>query len=414
MFLAFKLADLVHIPFGWLMNLLYQLTTNYGWTLIIFAVLVKIILFPVTAKGKKSTMKMSRLSPRIQALQKKYENDQQKQSEAVRALYKEEGVSMGGGCLWSFVPLLILFPLYTVVRQPITYMLQESAEVATQIVAVLKEAAPDIFASNNYYEQMAAAPAIPQFADKLKEAIPAIADKTLEGVNFDFYGIDLGAIPQFNVFKWEKWDWAHIGSFLIPILSAGSQVLSMVISQKMNNSLVTDERGIQDKETAKKSQANQTSKTMMYTMPLMSLWIGFTLPCALSLYWLVQGLVSTVIDVYLTAKYRKIYDAEDAERLKKAMAEEALEEEKERLRAERRAANPDGITENTSKKKLQQKQQREAEAAKQEAARAYAEKKGLITETAEDENAPMSGVKDRPFCKGRAYDPARYSNTTEE
>ena len=414
MFLAFKLADLVHIPFGWLMNLLYQLTTNYGWTLIIFAVLVKIILFPVTAKGKKSTMKMSRLSPRIQALQKKYENDQQKQSEAVRALYKEEGVSMGGGCLWSFVPLLILFPLYTVVRQPITYMLQESAEVATQIVAVLKEAAPDIFASNNYYEQMAAAPAIPQFADKLKEAIPAIADKTLEGVNFDFYGIDLGAIPQFNVFKWEKWDWAHIGSFLIPLLSAGSQVLSMVISQKMNNSLVTDERGIQDKETAKKSQANQTSKTMMYTMPLMSLWIDFTLPCALSLYWLVQGLVSTVIDVYLTAKYRKIYDAEDAERLKKAMAEEALEEEKERLRAERRAANPDGITENTSKKKLQQKQQREAEAAKQEAARAYAEKKGLITETAEDENAPMSGVKDRPFCKGRAYDPARYSNTTEE
>ena len=173
---------------------------------------------------------MSRLSPRIQALQKKYENDQQKQSEAVRALYKEEGVSMGGGCLWSFVPLLILFPLYTVVRQPITYMLQESAEVATQIVAVLKEAAPDIFASNNYYEQMAAAPAIPQFADKLKEAIPAIADKTLEGVNFDFYGIDLGAIPQFNVFKWEKWDWAHIGSFLIPLLSAGSQVLSMVIS----------------------------------------------------------------------------------------------------------------------------------------------------------------------------------------
>ena len=110
MFLAFKLADLVHVPFGWLMNLLYQLTTNYGWTLIIFAVLVKIILFPVTAKGKKSTMKMSRLSPRIQALQKKYENDQQKQSEAVRALYKEEGVSMGSGCLWSFVPLLILNP----------------------------------------------------------------------------------------------------------------------------------------------------------------------------------------------------------------------------------------------------------------------------------------------------------------
>ena len=414
MFLAFKLADLVQVPFGYLMSWLYDLTTNYGWTLILFAIVVKCILFPFTAKGKKSTMKMSRLTPRIQALQKKYEGDQQKQNEAVRALYKEEGVSMGSGCLWSMVPLLILFPLYTVVRQPITYMLHESAEVAEQIVEVIRNAAPELFSANNYYTQMAAAPEIPNFAAALKEAIPTIADKTLEGVNFDFLGIDLGGIPQFNIFKWDTWDWAHIGAFLLPILSAGSQVLSMLISQNMNNSLVTDEKGLEDKETAKNSQANQTSKTMMYTMPLMSLWIGFTLPSALSLYWLIQGIVSTAMDVYLTNKYRKIYDAEDAERLKKALAEEAVEAEKERLRAERRAANPEGITENTSKKKLQQKQQREAEAAKKEAAREYAAKKGAVQEEEPQEAATLSGVKDRPFCKGRAYDPNRYSNTTEE
>ena len=158
MILAFKLADIIQIPFGYLMSLLYQLTANYGWTLILFALLVKIILFPVTAKGKKSTMKMSRLTPRVQALQKKYENDQQKQSEAMRQLYKEEGVSMGGGCLWSLVPLLILFPLYAVVRQPITYMLHETAEVATRIVEIIKNAAPELFSANTYYEQMAASP----------------------------------------------------------------------------------------------------------------------------------------------------------------------------------------------------------------------------------------------------------------
>ena len=414
MFLAFKLADIIQVPFGYLMSWLYQLTTNYGWTLILFAIVVKFILYPVTAKSKKSTMKMSRLTPRIKAIQKKYENDQQKQSEAMRALYKEEGVSMGGGCLWSFVPLLILFPLYAVVRQPITYMLHETAEIAAQIVAVIKEGAPELFNANNFYEQMAAAPVIPNFAAALKEAIPAIKDSTLEGVNFNFYGIDLGAIPQFNVFQWEKWDWAHIGSFLIPLLSAGSQVLSMVISQKMNNSLVTDEKGLEDKETAKDSQANQTSKTMMWMMPIMSLWIGFTLPCALSLYWLIQGVVSTLMDLYLTRKYRTIYDAEDAERLKKALAEEAIEAEKERLRAERRAANPDGITENTSKKKLQQKQQKEAEAAKAAAAKEYAARKGIVEEEPAEENAPLSGIKERPNCKGRAYDPNRYSNQTTE
>ena len=414
MILAFKLADIIQIPFGYLLSWLYQLTTNYGLALIIFAIVLKLILLPATAKGKKSTMKMSRLSPKLQALQKKYAGDQQKLNEATQALYKEEGVSMGGGCLWSFVPLLILIPLYAVVRQPITYMLHESAEVAAQIVAIIKEAAPNLFGKNEFYDQLIAAPQIPNYLEALKD-VAITNPATKEGLNFTFLGIDLGLVPTFNVFKWETWDWAHIGLFLLPVLSAGGQVVSMLISQKMNNSLVTDEKGLQDKETAKKSQANQTSKTMLYMMPLMSLWIGFTVPGALSLYWFVQGLVSTVMDVYLTKKYRKEYDAEDAERLRRAMEEEAIEAEKERLRAERRAANPDGITTNTSKKKLQQQQQREQEAARAAAAKEYAARKGLVAEEEEVAPSVMSGIPSRPYCKGRNYDPDRYaSQNTEE
>ena len=414
MLLAFNLSDIVTVPFGWLLSQLYQLTNSYGWALIIFAIAVKLILTPLTAKGKKSSMKMSRLAPRVQEIQKKYANDQQKQSEAMQALYKEEGVSLGGGCLWSFIPLLILIPLYTVVREPITYMLGESAEVASQIVEALKKANPALFSGNQFYDQIVAASQIANYKDVVQAAIPGISEATLVGVNFDFLHINLGAQPQFNIFNWGVYDWAHIGLFLIPVLSAGSQVLSMFISTKMNNSLVTDEKGLQDKETAKNSQANQTSKTMMFTMPLMSLWIGFTVPAALSLYWFIQGIVSIFADVYLTQKYRKIYDEEDAQRLKKAMEAEAVEAEKERLRAERRAANPDGITENTSKKKLQQKQQKEAEAAKAAAAKEYAAKRGIAAEE-EEEKTVLSGVADRPYCKGRAYDPNRYSTgTTEE
>jgi len=416
MILAFKFADIIQVPFGYLLSWLYQFTTNYGVALILFAILVKFILYPATAKGKKSTMKMSRLTPRIQKVQEKYANDKTKQSEAIQAIYKEEGVSMGGGCLWSMVPLLILIPLYAVVRQPIVYMLHETVEVADHIVEIIRNADASLFSNNNFYDQMIVAPHLPKFAVELKEAIPNIKESTLEGINFNFLGVDLGLVPTFNVFKWEKYDWAHIGSFLIPLLSAASQVLSMFISQKMNNSLVTNEKGIQDEETAKKSQANQSGKVMMYMMPLMSLWIGFTVPVALSLYWLVQGVLATAMVIYLTRKYRTIYDAEDAERLKKAMAEEALEAERERQRAERRAANPDGITENTSKKKLQQKQQREQEAAKAAAKKEYDIKKGIATE--EEETADpsvLSGIPSRPYCKGRAYDPNRYvSENTEE
>ena len=413
MFLAFKLSNLITVPFGWLLGQLYGLFHNYGVAMIIFGILVQLILLPIKAKSKKSMMKMSRVQPLIQDIQRRYANDSQKQNEMLQKLYQEEGISMGGGCLWSLVPLFILFPLFTIIREPMTYILMESKEVSAQIIQVIKEAAPEIFSRNSYYDQVTAAQAIPQFAEQLRAAIPGISEATLAGINFNFLGINLGMIPQFNIFSstW-AWNWAHIGAFLIPFLSAGSQVLSMLIAQKGNDSVLTNEKGIQDKEMAKKSQQNQSTQTMLYMMPLMSLWIGFTVSASLSLYWFVGGIVGTISDAIMTKHYRKIYDAEDAVRLKRYLEEERLEAEKERIRAERRAANPDGITTNTSKKKLN-KQQREQEAnEKAAAAREYAARKGIAAE--EEEVSCMSGIPSRPYCKGRNYDPNRYANSTEE
>ena len=409
------MAKIITVPFGWLLSFLYDLTNNYGIALIIFATLVQLILLPISAKSKKSTMKMSRIQPKIQKIQEKYADDKQKQNEAIQQLQKEEGATMGcGGCLWSLVPLLILIPLLQIIRQPIVYLLGESAENAAQIVEIIKTANPSLFSGNTYYSEVIAAQWIPQYAEQIKAALPDISATALEGINFSFLNLDLGAVPVFNVFKWPVWDWAHIGLFLIPVISAGQQVLAMFISQRANNSVITDENGMEDKETAKKSQSNQSGKVMMWMMPAMSLWIGFTVPAGLSIYWFVGGVLRMVEDIFLTKHYRKIYDAEDAERLKKHLEEEAIEAEKERLRAEKRAANPDGITENTSKKKLQKKQQQAEEAAKAAAKREYDAKRGIATGE-ETENQALSGIPERPFCKGRAYDPNRYgSSTTEE
>lgn len=415
MFLAFQLSDIITVPFGYLLSFLYQLTGNYGVAMILFAVLVQVVLLPINAKSKKSMMKMSRLTPRVQEIQSRYANDPQKQNELIQKLYRDEGASMGGGCLWSLIPLLILWPLLAVVRQPITYILMESADVAQQIVTVIKDAAPSMFSSNSYYDQVIAAQAIPQFVEELKAAIPGISETTLAGINFNFLGINLGTIPQFNIFSesW-VWNWAHIGAFLIPVISAASQVLQMWISQKTHNSVVTNEKGIQDEETAKKSQQNQSMQTMMWMMPLMSLWIGFSVSAGLSLYWFMGGVVRMITDPIMTNHYRKIYDAEDAIRLQRAMEEDRIEAEKERIRAERRAANPDGITTNTSKKKLQKQQRDQEQAAKAAAAREYAARKGILEED-EEEASCMSGIPSRPYCKGRNYDPNRYaSQPTEE
>ena len=408
------MTKIITVPFGWLLGQLYHLTGNYGVAMIIFALAVQTVLLPIRAKSKKSMMKMSRLQPRVQDIQRRYAGDQQKQNEMVQKLYQDEGASMGAGCLWSLVPLLILFPLFTVIREPITYILGDG-ENAAKIVEVIKGLDPSLFnAKMGTYDQVFAAQAITQYAAELKEAIPSISEATLAGINFDFYGINLGAIPQFNIFSatW-AWTWANIGLFLIPVISAGSQVLQMWISQKMNNSVITNDKGVQDKEAAEKSQAAQSTKFMLWMMPLMSLWIGFTVAAGLSVYWFIGGVYSMVSDIIMTKRFRKLYDAEDAVRLAKAMEEDRIEAEKERIRAERRAANPEGQTQNTSKKKMQKKLQQEEAAAKAAAAKEYNAKKGIVEE--EEEKTVMSGIPGRPYCKGRNYDPNRYaSNSTEE
>ena len=419
---------LSHI-FGYPLEWLYRLVGNYGFALILFSIVVKLALAPLTAKSKKNSMKMSRLTPRMKVIQEKYANDPEKQNQAMQELYKSEGVSMGGGCLWSLLPLLFLFPLFSVIREPITYVLHETATlvdgdatitVAEGIVRAIKEYAPHLFTSaNSYYDQIIAARYIPEYLPEitawLAERGATMQESTMLGLDTNFLGLDLGMTPQWNFWAASFWagGWPIIGAALLPVGSAGVQLLSMFITMQLNNSLVTNDKGVRDEEAAKDSQANKTSKTMMLVGPVISLLIGFGYPAALSLYWLVQGIMSTVIDVVLTLIYRKEYDAEDAERLERLLEEERAEMERERIRAERRAANPDGQTQNTSKKKLH-KQQAETEAARSAAAaREYAIKKGTYVEEEEEKNLPLSGISERPFCKGRAYDPDRY-NTTEE
>ena len=405
--------DFISVPFGYLLEWLYRIAGDYGLALISFSLVVKLLLAPFTAKSKKSSMKMSRLTPRVKLIQEKYANDPQKQNEAMQALYKSEGVSMGGGCLWSLIPLLIIFPLFDVIREPMVYMLHISKNDAATIVKIIQDAG--LIPTTSAYGQMVAAQFIPSVLPQIQEAGIVLSEVQQAGIHFQFIGLDLAATPTWHFWTSAFWagGWATLGAALLPVLSAGIQLLSMAVNMKVNNSLVTDEKGVRDEETAKESQVNKTSKTMMWVGPIMSLLIGFGYPAALSVYWFAQGVISMIIDVVLTFKYRKIYDAEDAARLEKLLEEERIEAEKERIRAERRAANPDGQTQNTSKKKLQKQQQAESEAAKAAAAKEYAIKRGTYVEEEEPRNTAMSGIPERPYCKGRAYDPDRYKTTED-
>ena len=391
-----SISDLIRVPFGYLLDWLYTFTNNYGLALILFSLIVKLVLLPMSVKSKKSMLKMSRLSPQVKALEAKYGDDKQKYQLAVQQMYKEEGVSMGGGCLWSFIPLLILLPLYYVIREPITYMMHNSRSISEAIVAFL-QASGENLGNNAYYAQLAAAGHIGDDMEELK-SLAVTANANLQAMNFQFLGIDLAAIPTFRF--WDCEGWSEIGLFLIPVVSAGLQAVSMWISQKMNNQVATNADGEQDADAAK--TANQTNATMMLMMPLMSLWIGFSMPAAISIYWIAQAVFGAVQDYFLTKHYRKVYDEEDAVKQEIAAKRRAEEAEKERQRALRREQNPDGITDNVSKKKIRQQEKEAAE----KAAKAYEARKNPVQES--EEKKPLSGDPERPYSRGRAYDPAHY------
>ena len=405
MILAFGFWDIIKVPFGYVLEWLYNWTANYGLALILFSLVLKLILYPTSAKSKKSMMKMSRISPQVKLLELKYGDDKESYQKAVQKLYKDENVSMTGGCLWSLIPLIVIIPLYQVIRQPIQYMMHVSSENAALILEGLKKAAPSLFAhANDYYHQMIAASHVGEYADQIKDWVPDLG-KTLHSLNFNFLGIDLGQVPDWKIWKIENLNWAAIGLVVLPIVAALTQMLSMLLSQKMNNQVATNAQGERDDAAA--AMANQTNKSMMLFMPIMSLVFCFTMPAAISVYWIAQAVFGMIQDYFLTKHYRKIYDAEDEEKRKHAAELARIEAEKEKRRALRREKNPDLAVENTSKKKLQQRQKEEAEAAAKAYAQKHAEETGAAPEAAPQEQSDAA-VGERTYARGRAYKADRY------
>ena len=110
-------------PFAALVRLFYSVTGSYGVSLILFTLVIKLILLPFQMKSKKSMVRMSRMSSKMQEIQKKYANNQMKMQEEMQKLYAEQGVNPMSGCLWGFLPLPILMALYYIIREPIVYFM---------------------------------------------------------------------------------------------------------------------------------------------------------------------------------------------------------------------------------------------------------------------------------------------------
>ena len=277
-------------PFTWLLTLFYNVFGNYGAALIVFALIVKLILFPFSLKGKRGMIQMNMLNGKIQAIQKKYANDRERQNLEVQKLYERENVNPMSGCLWTMVPLFILFPLYAIIRQPMKYAMGLNPTQIGTLMEVLGSYMTS--AGNAAYQQLQGADVL---AKNFQEIVsnPAVAEfaDQLQALNFQFLGLNLADIPTLKFWA-NGINWNSIGLFLIPIISAVTGFVFSLISMKTNS------------VNNQSAQQNSTSKSMLIMSPLMSLWIGFMMPGCLGVYWVANNLLSMLCLLYTSPSPR--------------------------------------------------------------------------------------------------------------
>lgn len=359
-------------PFAWLLMLFYDFSQNYGIALILFALVIKLVLFPFNLKGKKSMIQMNLLSSKMQQLQKQYGKDRERYNLEIQKLYEKEKVNPMSGCLWSFIPIIFLMVLYGIIREPLTYLMNVPADMIETVAEITG------VANSGTYPQIAMLKAIadPAVLEQVKAAL-GDAGAGLFSMNVEFLGINLANIPQLNFWSAEGGlVWGNIGLFLLPLVSVGTSLLSMYVSMKTNQ---MNRGGEQNEQMAK------TNRTMMIFMPIMSLWIGFTVPAGLSIYWIAQYIFSIFQELICGRLLKKDYErarAEAAERERQEKEDEKRRKEEARLERQRRLEEE---KKNRGKKKP---------------------KKAEPTEPGINKDDSRIGI--RAYARGRAYDPNRF------
>lgn len=376
------------VPFAWLVRLFYNLTNSYGVALILFTLVIKLIMLPFQMKSKKSMMRMSRVSGQMQELQKRYAKNQAKLQEEMQKLYEEEGVNPMSGCLWSLIPFPILIALYSIIRQPITHFMMLSKDVLQTVV----QSAADAGVNLTNIVMMDKATGTPALKDglyqlasygqiNLVKAVQEMGLSTPDGwfnVNYKFLGLDLTATPWEYV-KNFTFTWAVIGVILIPILAGLSQFVFSKLTMKT--------------QPQADAAGGASMKSMMYMMPLMSVYIAFIMPAALGVYWIAQSVFSLIQEAILNKTFSAKLSEEEEARFQARQADRQRRMEEARIQEQQRKQ------EEQKKKTLREKQQAAQAAKAVKAAKA-------ATSTTE-----AGRVGDRPYARGRAYKADRYDET---
>lgn len=264
--------------FGYALNFIYEMIQNYGLSIILFSVLLKIILLPFSIKQQKTMKKTAELQVKVKEIQEKYKNDQMKLNQEIMDLYKKENMSPLSGCLPSIIQIILLLAMFGLVRNPLTYMKKiDTATIENYKNEIIQEVGENSI-SKSYPEI-----SIVKYVNENKEK------SDIAYINMEFLGLDLSSIPQEN--------YNDLKVFIIPVLYVLTSMISMKISTKTpqkkdkDKEIIKEESKEVKKEQEELDMAAQMSKSMSWFMPIMAVSISLIAPLGLALYWLVNNIL---------------------------------------------------------------------------------------------------------------------------
>ena len=282
------LFNIINKPLGWVLESIAGLLGgNFAAAVFAFTLIINLALIPLSLKSQKSSVQQTRIKPKLDELKKCYGDDKQKYSEAMQKLYQEENVSMSGGCLPMILRLVLMMSIYYLIMQPLTYLMH----VDSSVISAASEAIGNSARGTEL-----------QIIEAVKNGtidFPEIANQ-LGTISFNFFGINLTQSPKFSfdIFHEAQLIW------VMPLLAFASQMLTSWLSMRMQKKL---------------NPEAPSMAGMMLTMPLISLFIGFTLPGGVTFYWACSSLIGGFIQLAVQNFYgpHKMLSRERAKELSK-------------------------------------------------------------------------------------------------
>lgn len=262
-------------PLSYIIRPIYEWTENYGVTLILATLIIKIITIPLTIKSQKNMSKTQLIQPEINKIQAKYKNDREKLAIEMQKLYKQYDVNPMGGCLPLIIQMFVLFGFIGVIYHPFEYILGMTGEELKELAKTFTDNA------NTPETSLWGISGVKEYVENLKGS----------HIHFDFFGIDLAKMPSSSPKEWTVW--------IFPVLATASTFLSSYLTKKQQPKPAT---------TANGEQAPNTGNMMLKIMPFMTAFFTYTMPIGMSLYWTVstvtQLIQQAIMDKFIKNKIK--------------------------------------------------------------------------------------------------------------